>query len=284
MKEQARGKNADVAVIIPYYEAHGTIERALESIFNQTVLPAQILIVDDGSSAFSKKCLKQICERYNHDLVPISLFFSEKNRGASTARNTGLRRANAEYVAFLDADDVWHPLKIQVQVSYMEANPDVRFSAHIYSEFPVKEEELPEPDVTVFTFKSFLLRNRCSTPTVMLKRPVNIRFKVGKRYSEDFHFWANLVASGLELHFLNVALAWGEKRAFGESGLSKHIYLMEIEKVKTLVEFYREKRIGPLILLFLVCFSCVKVSRRQGLVILRKISSGLDGASRRIGG
>jgi glycosyltransferase involved in cell wall biosynthesis len=109
-----------ISVIIPAYNAASTIDAAIESVLAQTVAPDEILILDDGSTDETFRHL----EAHQHRTT----IFRQSNRGAAHARNQLVQRANSEIVAFLDADDIWHPKYLETQLSLLKKHPDVAAS------------------------------------------------------------------------------------------------------------------------------------------------------------
>lgn len=109
--------NPLVSVIIPAYNASSTIVRSVESVTGQTFTNREIIIVDDGST----DNLLEVLEPYPVRIV------SQANMGAAAARNHGSRVAKGDLLAFLDADDFWHPRKLQKQVDAMKKYPDARY-------------------------------------------------------------------------------------------------------------------------------------------------------------
>lgn len=108
-----------VSVVIPTYNRTQPTIAAIESVLAQTYRNFEILVVDDGSTNGSREAIQQfISERTNgrHQI----LFFSQPNQGASIARNTGIAKAQGEYIAFLDSDDVWLPEKLEWQMQAFE--------------------------------------------------------------------------------------------------------------------------------------------------------------------
>ena len=93
---------ADVSVIIPAYRAFETIERALDSIAGQTLLPREIIVVDDGSDDGTF----DVAASYRHKLEGVELrLFQQSNRGAGKARDKAFKESRCKYLAFLDADE-----------------------------------------------------------------------------------------------------------------------------------------------------------------------------------
>lgn len=104
-----------VSVIMPCFNAEGTIERAILSVLNQSYEKVELIIVDDASTDRSAA----IISRFLGDsrVVPV---INPSNKGVSESRNIGLRSCNGEYVAFLDSDDYWFPFKIEAQIREMQ--------------------------------------------------------------------------------------------------------------------------------------------------------------------
>jgi glycosyltransferase involved in cell wall biosynthesis len=109
---------ADVSVVIPAYNATNFLAETLASVFAQTVPPAEIIVVDDGSTDDTAGIARDLG-------VTV---ISRANGGISAARNTGVRAARSEYVALLDADDLWMPEKLEVQVAALAAATVPSFS------------------------------------------------------------------------------------------------------------------------------------------------------------
>jgi glycosyltransferase involved in cell wall biosynthesis len=113
-----------VSVIINFLNAEAFIQEAIESVFAQTYDNWQLLLVDDGSTDTSTDiALRYATQR--PDKVRYLEHHGHQNLGASAARNLGCRHAKGKYIAFLDADDVWLPHKLEQQVAILEAHPEV---------------------------------------------------------------------------------------------------------------------------------------------------------------
>ncbi|MEY3788488.1 MAG: hypothetical protein RIQ94_116 [Pseudomonadota bacterium] len=100
-----------VSVIIPTYNRSQLLQRAINSVFNQTIKKdVEIIVIDDGSTDNTKEVIAQF---NNPNLIYI---IHDKNKGVVAARNTGLSYAKAEYIAFLDSDDFWDATKLEKQL------------------------------------------------------------------------------------------------------------------------------------------------------------------------
>jgi len=106
---------AEVSVIIPVFNAAQTIPAALQSVFDQTFRDFEVIVVDDGSTDDTARRVLEWGDRV--------LYIAQANGGPGHARNAGVARARGRYIAFLDADDVWMPRKLQRQVAYFERFP-----------------------------------------------------------------------------------------------------------------------------------------------------------------
>ncbi|WP_144427427.1 glycosyltransferase family 2 protein [Nostoc piscinale] len=98
---------------------------AIESVFAQTYDNWELLLVDDGSTDGSSVIALQYAEKYL-EKVRYLQHEHHQNRGMSATRNLGIRNAKGEYIAFLDADDVWLPQKLEQQLAIMESNPQAK--------------------------------------------------------------------------------------------------------------------------------------------------------------
>jgi len=107
--------NPLVSIIIPVYNTEKYLEETIYSAINQTWPNKEIIIVDDGSVDNSLS----IAKGFESKIVKV---FSQKNKGASSARNRGLKEANGEYIQFLDADDILSPDKIEAQINCLNGS------------------------------------------------------------------------------------------------------------------------------------------------------------------
>ncbi len=105
-----------ISVVIPTYNRASCICDAVESVLSQTYLVHEIIVVDDGSIDDTRQQLKKYSDKIN--------YIYQENQGVSSARNTGIRQATGEWIAFLDSDDEWLPRKLARQVSCLKQYPE----------------------------------------------------------------------------------------------------------------------------------------------------------------
>ena len=114
-----------ISVIIPLYNAENTILAALDSVKNQEGdFDFEIMVINDGSTDKSAEKVQQFIDE--NPQLKIQLIHQE-NKGVSSARNAGLRLAKGEFIAFLDADDVWLPHKTKVMMKVLTENSEIDF-------------------------------------------------------------------------------------------------------------------------------------------------------------
>ena len=109
----------NISVIIPTYNRYELLKRALHSVYAQTYLPKEVLVVDDGS--------KDKTQDIKNDFPSIKYLY-QNNSGVSSARNLGIQNASCEWLAFLDSDDEWHSKKLQEQVHFHQTNSEILMS------------------------------------------------------------------------------------------------------------------------------------------------------------
>lgn len=122
----------DVTVVIPNYNRTQLLLRALTSVTEQTVLPEEVIVVDDCSLPEYSSIIASIVDSFS-EVLNIRLLVNERNRGANYARNRGLFAASAKYTAFLDSDDLWMPEKLEKQLYKIQEAKQKDYSRPILS-------------------------------------------------------------------------------------------------------------------------------------------------------
>jgi glycosyltransferase involved in cell wall biosynthesis len=254
---------APVSVVIPCYRCVSTIARAVDSVAAQAVLPAELILVDDGSADGTRSELQDLRRRHRPGWIRLVLL--DQNVGAASARNAGWAVATQPYLAFLDADDAWHPRKIEIQYTYMRANPDVVLCGHGHRR--LEQGVLPDWDVARGEAhrigKWALMRsNPFVTPSAMVRRDIGPRFIEKQRHMEDHMLWLNIICSGGRVVKLSNELAAIYKDPFGASGLSAQIWLMERGDLGNYRRLYDDSVITRYQFAALGIYSLLKYARR----------------------
>lgn len=254
---------APVSVVIPCFRCAATIKRAIASVAQQTQKPAEVILVEDGSDDDTLAVLRALAERHPNWIKIIAL---PENKGVATARNVGWSAATQPYIAFLDADDAWHPQKIEIQTSYMDTHPEIVLCGHGHR---IMERSAVLPDWKILAWKeqhipkwSWLLSNKFVTPSVMVRSEISQRFVKNQRYMEDHSLWMEVVCSGQRVTKLSAELVAIYKSSFGVSGLSAQLWAMEQGELSNYQHLYNENYINLAQWLALSVYSLLKFGRR----------------------
>lgn len=264
-----------VSVIIPFFNSSSTLQRALQSVFLQTAQVREIIVVDDASTLNERNQACELVRNYSNAKI-ISL---DRNTGAANARNFGWNLACGEWVAFLDSDDAWHPRKIEIQLRHaLERDPQPSLVATrtieqtTLSDFMKMKIDHTEECRTI-TKSQLLIKNRMSTPSVMIRREVKERFRAGRRFSEDFELWLILAGKGFDMIKVDLPLTAIFKAPYGDSGLSSHMFAMALGECKAFVGAAKTNAISPFEAIFGLVISIMKSARRIVMSRRSRISS-----------
>lgn len=258
-----------VSVVMPYYRAAASLERAVQSVRSQTALPSELIVVDDGSDDGSGELLRRMAVDFPRDWMKVERL--PANRGAAAARNRGWDMARGEFVAFLDADDSWHPRKLEIQLAFMRSHPAIALSGHAHTIGAAWVEPRLPAAWREIGFGQLLWRNPFVTPSVMLERKLPLRFNEPQRHMEDFLLWQRVAAKGHRIAMLEPALVNLPKAQFGASGLSAEVLKMERAELRNYRLLRRDGHIGATQLLVLQAWSVAKFVRRLFVVAWRRL-------------
>lgn len=200
-----------IAVIIPTHNRPEELRKAVLSVYHQTQLPNELIIIDDGSVP---PITKDIFKDAPNNLRTI-LLRNNISLGANNARNRGINSATSEWIAFLDDDDEFLPNKIEVVSKAIEDNPYCDFFYHPAIVNMVNEkityntnprEYKPSDDI----FRLLLVKNEIGgTPTVIIKRSKLLEvggFDKEMPALEDYELWLRLTKKGAKLKKINQSL------------------------------------------------------------------------------
>lgn len=123
-----------ISVIIPTYNYAHFIAEAVESVLAQTFPIFEIIVVDDGSSDNTEEIIKQFGDKVK--------YIRQKNGGVGLARNTGVKNSTGDFIAFLDADDIWLPPKIESQIKLFQTDEEIGLTTTAMREFYIREKTL----------------------------------------------------------------------------------------------------------------------------------------------
>ena len=181
----------NISVVITTYNRANYVSRAIESVLRQTYPDWELVIVDDGSTDETPK----VVSRYLTNDGKVR-YIKQANQGLSAARNKGIAETHGKYLAFLDDDDWWVPEKLETQVTYMEARPNVGLS---YTRLRIiRETNGKLDDSTVIpakmatTFEEIIDDSFIPASTVLIRRNCLEHmdwFKIDAVPQEDLELW-----------------------------------------------------------------------------------------------
>lgn len=194
----------DVDVVIPVYNTERYIAGALRSVLNQTTPPCRVIIVDDGSTDASAARVAEVIAGYSGPTTVDCI--QKQNGGLSSARNFGIARCSSRYIAFLDADDVWMPAKLETQLRVFETSSIERLGL-VYCAYhvigtegePLPQETVVNPDSALRgdVFDALLEANRVSgsgSGVLILSSELDAAgdFDEELKAAEDWDMWLRL--------------------------------------------------------------------------------------------
>lgn len=181
-----------VSVITPCYNGAGYISETIESVIAQTYENWEMIIIDDGSLDNSAEIIRSYEER-----DPRIRLISQKNAGSASARNRGIRNAGGQYIALLDADDLWDAEFLEEQIAFMKRKDAVCVCCS-YRRINDKSEEILRPIKTksTITYKDMTVMNRigCLSGLYDISRygKVYLREEL-KSIRDDYAYWLDIV-------------------------------------------------------------------------------------------
>lgn len=260
-----------VSAIIPIHGHLDVLERAITSVILQTWQPNELILVVDGVNIEEEARIKEFLKKYDEKWM--SVIYLSENRGAGYARNIGWNLAKNSLIAFLDADDAWHPKKIEIQYQIMTKNPEIKISGHDHR----VEKSIPSWPLYKVTsnFNSIglfqsLLRNPFITPSVMLRKSIEQRFHLAQRFSEDYRLWLEIIDDGQKCIKIDAELACIFKPSISNNGLSSNLLAMERGELSAYWSVARKKEFSLLWYFALSTYSLLKFIRRCLLYKLNK--------------
>ena len=223
---------APISVVIPCYKCQEELTVALDSVLNQTLQPAEILLIDDASEDGTLEVLRQLEVKQAPRVRVIAM---ENNGGPGLARNAGWDAATQPWLAFLDADDVWHPRKLEIQWAWLVAHPEVVLCGHD-SQFTngcIDQPVNSQSTSVRLTLYKMLFSCRIPTRSVMLRRDLPFRFQ-GRNVTEDYLLWLQIIAAKLPAYRIEVCLAYSLRPDFSPGGYSGQLWRHEKRELTAL--------------------------------------------------
>ncbi|MEI7035745.1 glycosyltransferase family 2 protein [Fulvimonas yonginensis] len=260
-----------MSVVVPCYRCVDTIGPAVASIAGQRLPPAEVLLVDDCSCDGTLERLHEIARSYPDGWVRVLAL--PRNGGPSGARNLGWSHARQPYIAFLDADDTWHPEKLSIQMEVLESDPSIALLAHRMNVQP-RSAPAPAvrhpPPVTVVRPSLLQMRSPFPTASLVLRRDLPFRFDESRRRAEDYLLWAQILLNGYRCARVELVLASWHKPAFGAGGLSGDLAAMHEAATEVRRQLHAQGLVGGLQMRVVQVLSELRYLRRRVITYTRR--------------
>lgn len=198
--------NSLVSIICPVYNTENYLNETIVSVMNQTYIYWELLLVIDAKSTDGSLA---IAKNWSVKDSRIKIIESPINLGVSNNRNHGIQLCSGEWIAFLDSDDLWLPLKLQRQLEFIKANP-THFCCHTYGQIapdgtPLSVIRQCSP---LITYHDLLKSNSIGCLTVMIRADKLKKFSFNTTLPhEDFILWLELLKEIGPAHGLDENLA-----------------------------------------------------------------------------
>lgn len=261
-----------ISVVIPLYNAENTIIECVSSVLDQTYNKnIEIIIVDDGSTDNSNKILKEFIIKNN---IKNILIIEKKNGGVSSARNIGFKKSTGDFIALLDADDIWLPKKLEKQVKILKSNSEIDFLGCNRNNEKTKIWKKEIKELTRITLNDLLIKMLPQTSTAIFKKEIlnDVGFyDETQSHAEDGNYWFRIICEGKSFYMMpeSLVITGGGKPSFGHSGLSANLLAMHKGENKNFSELYRDKRIGLVKYILVRIYTKFKFIRRKIIVRVR---------------
>ncbi|MEG0834329.1 MAG: glycosyltransferase family 2 protein [Christensenellaceae bacterium] len=185
------------SVIIPAYNCEKYIAEAIQSVLAQTYSHLEVIVIDDCSSDAT---FHKICKLSQADSRVVALK-NEQNIGVAQTRNRGFAIAKGEYIAFLDADDIWLPEKIAMQLNVLsEVNADICCTGYEQIDSCGKllgKKVIPPQDLS---YKRLLKQNFIGCSSVIMRKTIAAQVHMRSEFAhEDYVFWLEALQNGFKL-------------------------------------------------------------------------------------
>jgi teichuronic acid biosynthesis glycosyltransferase TuaG len=245
------------SVVIPVYNGEAYIQNAIKSCLQQTLLPNEIIVIDDGSNDSTAS----LVQSFSTELIRYKK--NTQNHGPSFSRNRGIEMATGSWILFLDADDIFHPQKIAVVNYYLQLDKNIRAIGH---SFAVKENRLVTiadedlPMLKKISENDVLLKNPIVTPALAVAANNAVFFNEAMTYAEDHDFILR-TAEKFAISYIDLPLCTLGRLPLTAGGISSHKWKMRKGEMKMYIDYCKRNK-RDLLIPFLLLFSLIKHTQK----------------------
>jgi glycosyltransferase involved in cell wall biosynthesis len=233
------------SVVIPAYNAERTIEACLASVIAQTLLPLQVLVIDDDSQDGTEAAVRRCEGALAAAGVGFEYYRMASNAGPSAARNKGIREAKGSYIAFLDADDAWSSDKLEI-INRFAGTSSAGLVCHDYTDEPRFRTGMIAASYEVETLSIYemLLRNPAQTSCAVVRKQSGLAFDETMRHCEDYDLWMRIAEHSPVLRLVGNPLTRLNRPQLSAGGLSSNTLCMRVGEMRVYLNFCRRAWIG----------------------------------------
>jgi len=206
--------NTTVSIVVPVYHAEKYIRETLDSVLAQTYSDWELLLVVDGREDPTIEVIEAYVQKKQE--TRIRLLIQEANKGAALARNRGVQEATGRYVAYLDADDLWKPGKLEKELAFMKEQA----VAFVFTGYEFADENAVGLGKVVRVPQRLVYREALKNTTIFTSTVLFDTEKIGKELlempnvrSEDTALWWKLLRSGYDAYGLDENLVYYRRPA-----------------------------------------------------------------------
>jgi glycosyltransferase involved in cell wall biosynthesis len=228
------------SVVIPAYNAETSIEACLASVIGQTLAPLEVLVVDDASRDGTREVIRRSERQFAAAGIQLTYWRLEHNTGPSAARNKGIREAKGDYIAFLDADDIWINEKLAV-VDRFAGGSTAGLVCHGHA-VPHEFRDNAQPRqyrAKAVSMCEMLLRNPGQTSCAVVRKRQILAFDETMRYCEDYDLWMRIAEQSPVLRLIGDPLTCLGRPQLSAGGLSGRTLQMRFGEFRVYFNFCR---------------------------------------------
>jgi len=201
-----------VSIIITTYNAENFIVSTLNSVASQTYKNYEVILIDDGSTDNTKEIIKNFIKKYDHNNK--FKLFCEKHIGRANSLNLGIKKANYDWIAILDADDLWNKYKLEIQLKYLkELNLNFLSTKSITFTSDGEVNTSNRPSIrknglfTEITMDKLLRRSLINHSSVVFRKEL-AKYDTSRSSQIDLELWLRLLEEGIKMYRLNIELVY----------------------------------------------------------------------------
>ena len=238
-----------ISIIMAAYNAEKTIEKAINSVLNQTYPNFELLVVNDCSKDRTVELVRNIAEKDSR----VRLISNVKNSGVSYTRKHGLEEAQGSWIAILDSDDAWAPEKLEKQIALQKKmNADLLFTGSAFMDSDGQSIDWYLHAPAEVTYRQLLKQNVLSNSSALVRKELYTKhYAIGDGMHEDFAIWLSILKEGRKAYGVDEPLLIYRIAKSSKSG-------NKVKAAKMNWNTYRYVGLNPLAAFYYECWYAVK--------------------------